>query len=90
MMMMTIMMMMLIIVTKVDFKKMQKLCTMSNKFLSCVIKKHFLLSQPPLDAVASYWNKLNHQSMKSAFLDNFCLRNFSWILRRQQKNGSNR
>ena len=41
MMMMTIMMMMLIIVTKVDFKKMQKLCTMSNKFLSCVIKITF-------------------------------------------------
>ena len=41
MMMMTIMMMMLIIATKVDFKKMQKLCTMSNKFLSCVIKITF-------------------------------------------------
>ena len=41
MMMMTIMMMMLIIATKVDFKKMQKLCTMSNKFLSCVIKLTF-------------------------------------------------
>ena len=37
--------------------------------------------------MASYWNKLKHQSMKSAFLDNFCLRNFSRILRRQQKIG---
>lgn len=41
MMMMTIMMMMLIIATKVDFKKMQKLFTMLNEFLSCVIKITF-------------------------------------------------